>query len=182
MNWSICRTLSFPILALLALVSFYPLETAIVWHLRHGFVLDLAGRKFTVPLRWTAQVNSENALFLKRPLTVYSEALEAWGSAEPITHPSPTKLERQRVYEKFPDAYRTKLVTNQYVVKAPFWVGTEKHESLCMQSFHEQRTDWLHTSCVLFDDTWSANFQGKAGDTNAFLHTVLGLPTQAAQP
>ena len=129
-----------------------------------------------MPLRWTALVSQRNVVFMKRPMTIYSsETFEAWGSAQPITNPPATTTGREEVYRKFPDVYRTKLAADQDLVSGPIRTGTGEKLSVCMQAVPRSSRDWLHDTCIVYDDNWSADFQGKEKDKQVFFSTILGL-------
>jgi hypothetical protein len=137
-----------------------------------------------VPLRWTARVSERSVVFLKTPMTIYSsETFEAWGSAGPITNPPATIAGREEAYRKFPDVYRTKLAAHQDVVSGPIRTGTGEKLSVCMQAVPKSSKDWLRSTCIVYDDNWSADFQGKEKEKQVFFSTILGvLPPQAARP
>jgi hypothetical protein len=169
-------------LFLTGVTSFYPVLAACAWHLRHGFGIDCSGRTFQVPLRWTARVSHRTVAFLKTPMTIYSsEPFAAWGSAQPITNPPPTTTEREEVYRKFPDAYRTKLAADQDLVSGPIRTGTGEKLSVCMQAVPRSSQDWLRDTCIVYDDNWSADFQGKETDKQVFFSTILGLLAPRAE-
>jgi hypothetical protein len=117
-------------------------------------------------------------------MTIYSsEPFAAWGSAQPITNPPPTTTEREEVYRKFPDAYRTKLAAVQDLVSGLIRTGAGEKLSVCMQAVPKLSKGWLRSTCLVYDDKWSADFQGKEKDKQVFFSTILGLsPPQVEHP
>lgn len=157
--------------------SLGPILVTIVWHLLHGNIVMCADREISVPLRWYPSVESRSVTLVKLPISIYTAHIfRAWIYLSPLSEPPQTRAEIEEAYKNFAIVYRTQLASDGNVIQGPIRIGTAANEAFCMQSFSQNNETWFEDSCMFFQGTWRADFQGGKNDREAFYKIILGSP------
>jgi hypothetical protein len=164
------------------LILLAPFLSTVWWHMRHGNHARSNGIRVPVPWPWQAHTKGGVIYLQKWPviLSVHAPLLASVALA-PIQDPPETEEQKQQFDEAFANLYRTKLAPSRDAVEGPIRIGVRGDEGICMQSVPTNSKDWLHTTCLIFRGTWSADFQGNAKDRKTVFGQILGLPEPTSQ-
>lgn len=158
------------------LMLLYPFLSTVWWHIRHGNFTQSNGLRVPVPWRWQAYTDHGVIYLHKWPVILsVDRPFLASVTLAPIRNPPETKEQKEQFYETFANLYQTKLVPMQDAVEGPVRIGTRGEEGVCLQSVPANSKDWFHTTCLILQGTWSADFQGNPKDTKTVFTQILGL-------
>src|SRR5882724_3731799 len=164
------------------LILIAPFLSSVWWHIRHGRYVESNGVRVSVPWPWQAHTKAGVIYLEKRPVILSVQTvLLASVALAPIRNPPETEEQRQQLYEVFANLYRAELVPGRDAVEGPIGIGAQDGEGICMQSVPTNRSDWFHTTCLIFRGTWSADFHGNSKDRKTVFSQILGLPEPASQ-
>jgi hypothetical protein len=159
---------------LLVLGVFSPALMPLLWHLRHGDVVEYEGKLVPVPRNWYPSAGSRRLDISQPPLTVFFlwRPTAAWSFLEPLSGPRPTSVEGG--YRSFETYYRAYRVAPGNDVTGPLRTGTGDSEATCMKQSSIRGDGRTSVSCLLFAGTWMAEFVGQTNAAEDFLQIIRG--------
>lgn len=163
------------ITVLLVLAVFSPALTPLLWHLRHGELVELYGKQVPVPRYWYAEVGIRKVDLVKPPLTIcyllFYQPPPVWSFIGPLSS-EPSSLPVEEVYKSFEVNYRAHRVSSDYDVTGPVRIGNGKSNAVCMKQSRIQGKEHSMVSCLLFSATWIAEFVGETREVDNFLQVI----------
>jgi hypothetical protein len=172
----VLSTMKRTLLAVLLLVIgvFSPALIPLLWHFRHGDVVEYKGKLVPVPRNWYPSVEFQRLDISQPPLTVFFlwGPAPAWSFLEPLSGPRPTSVEEG--YRSFETYYRAYRVTPGNDVTGPLRMGHGDGEASCMKQSPIRGDGSTTVSCLLFAGTWMAEFVGRTNAAEDFLQIIRG--------
>ncbi len=151
---------------------FSPALTPFLWHLRHGDVIELGGKRITVPKDWYPEdVEYYDVRFSKPPLTVFSggkRRVFAYLSALPGR-----TVSTQEANQRFETTWRAVFAAAGD--ETPSKIAIEEGNGVCMEHSRRQNPDQVVISCSLFSAAWGAGFSGDVREASKFLSIIRGI-------
>ena len=165
---------------MLPLGVFSPALVPVLWHLRHGDVVEYRSKRFPVPRNSYAELGHHSIEVTRPRLTVFSSRTPpvAWIVITPLANTQSGSTED--LYQRFETYYRAYRVDADDDVEKPIRLRNGEFDAVCMKKSPIKFPQEVLASCLMFEGTWTAEFVGRADEFDNFINAIRG--TRSIEP